>query len=289
MKPDESLFLTVRGLRYHVRVWGRAGAPKIFMLHGWLDVSASFQFVVDALRGDWQVFAPDWRGYGLTQWAGADSYWYPDYFGDLDCLLAHFQPHEPVNLVGHSLGGNVACIYSGVRPARIARLINLEGLGMRDSDPREAPKRYARWLDELAERAEFREFASFEDLASQLRKRNPRLTADRAEFLARHLGRMRDDGRVSLRSDPAHKRVNPVLYREQEVMACMRCITAPVLWVQGAQTELTTRLKLMNADLASRKQCIRKLSEAVIPEAGHMVHHDQPARLAETIEKFMAT
>jgi pimeloyl-ACP methyl ester carboxylesterase len=289
MKPDESLFLSVRGLRYHVRVWGREGAPKIFMLHGWLDVSASFQFVVDGLRGDWQVFAPDWRGYGLTQWAGADSYWYPDYFGDLDSLLAHLQPHEPVNLVGHSLGGNVACIYSGVRPGRIARLINLEGLGMRDSDPQDAPKRYARWLDELAEPAEFREFASFEDLASQLRKRNPRLAADRAEFLARHLGRLRDDGRVSLRSDPAHKRVNPVLYREQEVMACMRCITAPVLWVQGALTELTSRLKLMETDLAARKQCIRNLSEAVIPEAGHMLHHEQPARLAEIIERFIAT
>ena len=31
-----------------------------------MDVSASFQFVADALRGDWDVYAPDWRGFGLT-------------------------------------------------------------------------------------------------------------------------------------------------------------------------------------------------------------------------------
>ena len=55
----------------------RAGAPKMVLLHGWMDVSASFQFLVDALRGDWDVYAPDWRGYGLTDWGKADCYWFP--------------------------------------------------------------------------------------------------------------------------------------------------------------------------------------------------------------------
>jgi hypothetical protein len=68
LRESESLFLAIRGLRYHVRRWpapsARPGAPKMFLLHGWMDVSASFQFVVDALRGPWDVYAPDWRGYG---------------------------------------------------------------------------------------------------------------------------------------------------------------------------------------------------------------------------------
>ena len=51
VKSSESIFLDIRGLRYHCRVWGEAGRPKLFMLHGWMDVSASFQFLVDALRG----------------------------------------------------------------------------------------------------------------------------------------------------------------------------------------------------------------------------------------------
>jgi pimeloyl-ACP methyl ester carboxylesterase len=40
------------------------------MMHGWMDVGASFQFVVDALQGDWHVIAPDWRGFGLSQRSG---------------------------------------------------------------------------------------------------------------------------------------------------------------------------------------------------------------------------
>ncbi|WP_347251177.1 alpha/beta fold hydrolase, partial [Zoogloea sp.] len=56
------------------------------MLHGWMDVSASFQFIVDALASDWHVIAPDWRGFGRTEWRG-DAYWFPDYLGDLDAIL----------------------------------------------------------------------------------------------------------------------------------------------------------------------------------------------------------
>ena len=56
-KPDRSLFIDIRGLSYHVRTWGDPTARKLFLLHGWMDVSASFQFLVDALKGDWYVLA----------------------------------------------------------------------------------------------------------------------------------------------------------------------------------------------------------------------------------------
>ena len=110
MRASESVFLDVRGLRYHVRHWAARGAPKVVLLHGWMDVSASFQFLVDELRGDWDVYAPDWRGYGLTDWGKSDCYWFPDYLADLDQLLDAIADQAPVHLVGHSLGGNVACI-----------------------------------------------------------------------------------------------------------------------------------------------------------------------------------
>ena len=49
MRNSESEFHQIRGLRYHVRRWRSAGAPKMVLLHGWMDVSASFQFLVDSL------------------------------------------------------------------------------------------------------------------------------------------------------------------------------------------------------------------------------------------------
>ena len=64
MKPSAATTVPIRGLDYHVRTWGDAGAPTLFMLHGWMDVGASFQFLIDALTRDWRVIAPDWRGFG---------------------------------------------------------------------------------------------------------------------------------------------------------------------------------------------------------------------------------
>src|SRR5207237_1162313 len=210
LRKSESLFLDIRGLRYHVRRWPGIGAPKMLLLHGWMDVSASFQFVVDALRGDWDIYAPDWRGYGLTGRGQSDCYWFPDYIADLDFLLAEI---HAVNLVGHSLGGNVASMYAGIRPQRVARLVNLEGFGLAATRPGQAPGRYARWLGELPEPPRLRPYRNFQELAERLRQGNPRLTPERAEFLARHWGRETEQGEVVLRGDPAHKIVNPVLYR----------------------------------------------------------------------------
>ena len=287
MKPSQSEFVQIRGLRYHCRCWGAERAPKLFMLHGWMDVSASFQFLVDALRRDWRVIAPDWRGFGLTDWAKSDGYWFPDYFADLDRLLDHFQPQASVTLIGHSMGGNVAAMYAGIRPERVARLVNLEGFGLTGTRAERAPERYARWLGEVADKPGFRDYENFEALAERLRSNNSRLSGERASFLARHWGRAKPDGRVELASDPVHKLVNPVLYRIEEAEACWRKVAAPVLWVAGAESKALEMLKLSSADLAERKGCFRKLTERVISGAGHMVHHDQPERLAEVIEEFL--
>ena len=286
MRESESQFHQVRGLRYHVRRWPSPSSKKVILLHGWMDVSASFQFLVDALRGDWDVYAPDWRGYGLTDRGGSDCYWFPDYLADLDFLLEGISPSEAVNLVGHSLGGNVACVYAGVRPQRVAKLVNLEGFGLPPSTPEQAPQRLARWLDELRDPPGLRPYESFDDLAARLKKTNPRLDAEKAGFLARHWGR-EEGGKVVLRGDPAHKIVNPMLYRYEEVRACWQQVTAPVLWVDAAQSDTLQRMHLDQRQHAERRAAFRQLEYVTLPDAGHMLHHDQPEALARLIERFL--
>lgn len=286
MRQSESQFVEIRGLRYHVRRWPRAGAPKVFLFHGWMDVSASFQFLVDALRGDWDVYAPDWRGYGLTEWGKSDCYWFPDYIADLDFLLKEIQPEKPANLVGHSLGGNVVALYAGIRPERVAKLINLEGFGLPPTRPEQAPRRYKAWLDELDERPRLRPYANFAELAERLRKNNPRLRAERAQFLAQHWGRD-EGGGVVLRSDPAHKVINPLLYRYEEARACWEQVSAPVLWVEAAESDTLKRMKMDPAQQAERRAVFPNLRHEIVEEAGHMLHHDQPEAVARLIEDFL--
>lgn len=287
MKPSRSIIHDVRGLRYHIRAWGDERHPKLFLLHGWMDVSASFQFMVDALAGEWYVLAPDWRGFGLSEWQRG-GYYFADYVADLDVLLNHFCADDAANLVGHSMGGNIACLYAGVRPERVARLATLEGFGLPPTHPAQAPKRYGKWLSQLAEPPRFRPYASFEALAERLQANNPRLSPEKALFLAHHSGKSLPGGEVAFNSDPSHKSVSPVLYRPEEAKACWRNIVAPVLWLAGAGSGIYKQHLQAADDYAARKACFTRLEEVVLADAGHMMHHDQPGELAEVVERFLS-
>lgn len=289
-RQSESRFLELRGLRHHVRVWepsaDRPLRGTLLMLHGWMDVSASFQFIVDALADDWRVYAPDWRGYGLTDRSGADSYWFADYLADLDRLLDALSPDEPASVVAHSMGGNVAMLYAGVRPERIARLINLEGMGLPATEPSQAPQRYQQWLDELRDPPGPRYFASIDEIAQRLMRNDPRLSVDKAEFLGAHWAQALPDGRLELAGDPAHRIVNPVLYRVEEAVACWRQISAPVLLVVSERFN-DWHAFVDSPEYQQRLGVIRELSTVRIEGSGHMLHHDRPDEVARLIEGFM--
>ena len=184
--PAKSLTIQARGLPQHLLIWGDLGRisaqePLLLLVHGWMDVAASFQFMVDALRQQpgWTerpIAALDWRGFGQTPGpTGADCYYFPDYLGDLDAVVHALSPDHPIDLLGHSMGGNVVTMYAGARPSKIRRLVNLEGFGMPATSPDEAPDRYTRWLDELRTPMQLKSYDSLEGVAGRLRANNPRI------------------------------------------------------------------------------------------------------------------
>lgn len=295
MKPFCAHRVQLRGQGHHVLTWGDPAAPKLFLLHGWMDVGASFQFLVDALAHDWYAIAPDLRGYGRSDWQ-PQGYWYPDYIADLEALLAAFAPGEAAALVGHSLGGNVVMHYAGIRPERVRAVVSLDGFGIRAEAPEKAPQKYRRWLDALAAPAEFRPYASLDAVADRLQRNNRRLSRVQALFLAAHWAEALPDGRARLASDPRHKLPFPTVYRMEEVYAIWREITAPVLWIAALDSEVSRRLDpppAGDADAGIHAAVGRRLARvpngrlAAIADAGHMLHHDQPAAVAAVIEPFL--
>ncbi|HEX7327812.1 MAG TPA: alpha/beta hydrolase [Casimicrobiaceae bacterium] len=297
MRPATSQFIDLRGERHHVLTWGSATAPRLFLVHGWMDVAASFQFLVDALARDWYCIAPDLRGFGRSAWQ-PQGYWFQDYIADLDALVRHFAGSEPARLVGHSLGGNVVMHYAGVRAGRVARVVSLEGFGIPEDRADDAPAKLTAWLDALETPPAFRTYASPAAVADRLQKNNPRLPRERAEFLARHWARERPDGTAELVSDPRHRLPFPTVYRMEEVFAVWRAIEAPVLWVAASDSGLPRWLDRHpegEAGVDGLAGVRHRLAEvphgrlAMIDDAGHMLHHDQPAAVAALIEPFLAT
>ena len=301
LRASRSETVRIRTLDYHVRIWGepRPGTAPLVLVHGWMDVGASYQFVVDAFGAAFaagrQIIAPDWRGFGRSALpTPCDHYVFADYLADLDQLLDHYAGTQPVDLVGHSMGGNVAMFYAGARPARIRRLVNLEGFGLPATRPAQAPGRYAQWMDEIRrfERGEMalKDYDSAEGVAQRLMKTNPRLPADKAAWLARHWARQGADGRWAIEGDAAHKITSAQLWRLDEALALYAAITAPVLAVEASDDSLGRWWKeaYTLAQYHERLTHLRHCRTAVVQDAGHMLHHDQPQAVAALIERFVS-
>ena len=288
MKPSRSQFVDVRGLRYHVRTWGAPGARKLFLLHGWMDVSASFQFLVDELRGDWQVLAPDWRGFGLSE-TPQDGYWFADYVADLDALVHALAPEGAVAVAGHSLGANVAMLWAGVRTESVSHVVALDGFGIPAETPERAPAKLRKWLDALRDPPSFAPYPDLSAVADRLQKTNPRLSRDKAEFLAPHWSQPMPDGTAQLRADAKHKLPFPTTSRMDDVYAIWRGIEAPVLWLAASDSHIGPWLAGRDAvaEIASRFAHVPNGRFETIADASHMLHHDQPAAVAQSMEAFL--
>ena len=304
-RPARSAFLPIRLHRYHVLAWGDAAStlPPLVLVHGWMDVAASYQFMVDALSPEFVAgrltIAPDWRGFGQSTGPACDHYLFPDYMGDLDCLLDHYAGDRPVDLVGHSMGGNIAMMYAGARPSRVRRLVNLEGFGMPATLPAQAPTRYAKWLDEIKSlhRGEMalRTYDDESGVAARLMKTNPRLSPDKAQWLAREWSEPRTDAdgrtRWHILGDAAHRVINPQLFRVDEMLALYAHIAAPTLMVEARDDSLAGwwQGRFTRDEFHERLKAVPTLRRAVIQDAGHMLHHDQPETLAALVESFLGT
>jgi hypothetical protein len=168
--------------------------------------------------------------------------------------------------VGHSMGGNVAMLYAGSRPERIRKLVNLEGFGMPATQPRQAPKRYAKWMDELKafHRGDMalKDYDSVDGVAARLMKTNKRLPADKADWLARHWAQPDEHGRWRILGDAAHKITNANLYRVDEVLEIYKAITAPVLAVEASDDSLGQwwQGRFTLAEYHERPTCVRQTS-----------------------------
>ena len=284
-RPSTLEHISVRGLRYGIRHWGDPSAPTVFFLHGWMDSSATFQFVVDSLKQSWHVIAPDWRGYGQSDWLSR-PYWFPDYYADLHCILDHYA-QDPVRLVGHSMGANIASIYAGLRPDRISQLVMMDFLGLAVPGDTDGSTQLNHWLSEVFQVPAMRGYKDHDALARRLLSVNPRLSGPRATFLSQSVSRVAPDGLVYMACDPWHKIPSPMLYRVEDSLSSWRRITAPVLMLMADQGFVQQRFGADAVEMERRLACFKDRQVTAISGAGHNIQHDQPEQVAGALDGWL--
>ena len=276
------------GLPIHYLEWGEPGDEPIVLVHGFLDLAYSWRPFVTELqaqaRRPLHIIAPDCRGHGDSGWVGAGGYYhFPDYVFDLDCVM-RAAGVDQCKLIGHSMGGTIAFVYSGTFPNRVSRLVLIEGIGPVGMHFSDAPQRMERWIAEVHQRGRhhFREYSGIEAGASQLRQTNPRLSDALALELARVGMKKNDNGKWAWKFDPLHRTAAPQPFYTDQALEFFRRIACPVLIVEGRESRHHQR-----SDKQPRYDAIADLRRIVVDDAGHRVHQNNPRRLAEVVAAFM--
>lgn len=258
--------------------------PPVFLLHGWQDTCDTFQFMVDLFEGDWPLVAFDWRGFGRSEWP-QEGYWFPDYFADLDALLAELSPAVPARLIGHSMGGNIASLYAGLRPERVRCVASLEGFGLPQTSADRSPKQLQKWLDQVKSPPPRKEYDSLDQLTAVVQFRYPRFSAPQAAFVAAAWSESHGN-RVRLLGDPRHRWVNPVRYHRDDAEACWRAVRAPILMLLGDESDYLEKLG-EDGQEATIRSIIPHIEIARIAGAGHMLHIEKAELVAPLLERFL--
>lgn len=288
MAEPRHRIIDARGLAIHCLEWGEPSATPLVLVHGFLDQAFSWTPFVDVLtqraKQPLWIIAPDGRGHGDSAWVGAGGYYhFPDYVFDLSCVVRALRLQQ-FRLLGHSMGGTISLLYSGAFPKQIIRLVLIEGVGPVGMSFTDAPVKMEQWITEVHHRGRdhFREYTSMAAGASQLQQTNPRLSEKFALDLAGAGMRQNDRGKWVWKFDPLHRTAAPQPFYTAQAIEFLRRIDCPVLIVDGKESHQSKR-----TDKQQRYEAIAHRQQAVIANAGHMVHQDNPAGLADAVVPFL--
>ena len=284
--PTSNIYFSQR-LRLHYVDWGNEGAPPMLLIHGGRDHCRNWDWVAEAFRDDYHIIAPDLRGHGDSQWLLGGSYDHVDYVYDIAQLL-HQRNHTPVTVIGHSLGGSISLLYSGLYPETVTRLVSIEGTGpppeifeQRVNQPVE--DRLDAWVKDLRQISGRipRRYKSLEDAYERMQAENPHLTEAQARHLTIHGSIQNEDGTFSWKFDNYVRAFAPVGLPRKEQYALYSRITCPTLLFRGTES--------WAADPATdgRADCFQDVRVANVEGAGHWVHHDQLDEFVSVTRAFL--
>jgi pimeloyl-ACP methyl ester carboxylesterase len=285
--PTSHFYVSQR-LRLHYADWGNSSKPTLVLVHGNRDHARNWDWVARALRPDWHVVAPDLRGHGDSAWVYGGPYAIADFMLDLANLIDALGK-GPVTLVGHSLGGSVAVMYTGTYPERVRKLVSIEGLGpppamierMRARPPWERMQGWVQQMRELAARQP-RRYATLEAAAQRMREENAFLSEEQALHLTVHGVNRNEDGSYSWKFDNYTRSFAPYRFDVEDMRALWARIECPVLLLRGADSWAGDVVE------DGRIRAFQNARAVTIPKAGHWVHHDQLDAFLTALRGFLA-
>lgn len=283
MEPVSHYYYSDR-LKLQFWDWGQDRLPPLLLVHGGLDHARNWDWVARSLREHFHVYAMDLRGHGNSAWAPGALYSIAEHVFDVSTLVDTLGA-APISLIGHSLGGILTLLYSGLYPDRVRKVIAIEGLGLpaghRIHKP--APDRMRAWMESVrqADKLEPRSYPNLEAAVERMKEANPHLSDEVARHLTLHGTNWNADGSLSWKFDNYVRCLPPYGHDMNEQRAIYSEITCPALLVWGRESWLP------DPDTDERALVIPNRRVLKVADAGHWVHHDRLELFLEESKRFL--
>jgi pimeloyl-ACP methyl ester carboxylesterase len=265
------------------RIWGAPGSAPLLALHGWRDNAATFARLAPELAATLRFIAPDLPGHGRSSPRHRDgTYEIWSYVEDVLELL-DLLALERVILLGHSMGGAVACLCAAAFPEKVERLVLLDSLGPLSTTPDDAPAQLRKSLFQKRQwRPRERSYYPSRDAAIAARAKVGLAFDSAALLAARNLGE--EPGGWFWQSDRRLARANPLSLTEEQVQAFLRRIECPALLVKAAGGDYWDKHA---AVYEQRLACFADLRVTELPGHHHQHLEGQVMTVAAVVREFL--
>ncbi|KAM6972192.1 serine hydrolase-like protein [Aplochiton taeniatus] len=217
------------------KVWGPDHGRPVLCLHGWADNCGSFNTLIPLLPKECRYVAVDLAGHGLSSHRPPGVFYsFPAYVADIRRVIDALQ-WKRFSIIGHSMGGNIAGMFSALYPEMVESMVLLDSYGFLPTDPKEMPKIVKQGIDgllafEKKQDAKKERVYTFENAVQRLRAANPSLSESSAHILLER-GLTHVDGGVVFTRDFRINLKNIVRISLEQSMAFLSGIQARVLVV----------------------------------------------------------
>ena len=281
VNQSEELEIQTSSIRLVAKCWGNPDGLPVLAFHGWLDNAATFDNLAPLLP-ELRILSLDLPGHGHSDHRPSGSaYYFIDMVMDV-IEAADVLGLESFSLLGHSMGAGVATYLAGTLQEKIDNVILIEGIGSIVQKPEKMPEDFRESAIQWMRRSK-KQLPIYPDIESAVKVRHQVggiLKSSVRPLVERGLKPV--NGGYTWRSDPILKSKSRHYFTEEQAQAFIKEITAPVLLIEGENTEKDYWYEL----LQKRMPYVKNLQHKIVP-GGHHLHLDNPEPVAMAIREFL--